>query len=99
MCTSLLQVATKYEVIALKNICCTILINAISGANAVDLLKIADDYNVTPLRDAALRFISSNPETFFAERDSDAFDAPDKLIDVVFAAVTGNRQSKRHRCK
>mmetsp|Transcript_2752 Transcript_2752/g.4661 ORF Transcript_2752/g.4661 Transcript_2752/m.4661 type:complete len:385 (+) Transcript_2752:42-1196(+) len=98
LCRSLLPVASKYEITGLTKYCCKILVKAISVENAVDLLKIADAVSVTELRDAALKFISSSQATLIAVQDTDAFDSLDNdLMKELFAAVTGNRGSKRQR--
>jgi len=56
----LLPVAEKYQLVGLKNKCCTALLKEIKLETAVELALLADLYGVKDLREAALRFIVAN---------------------------------------
>jgi len=96
LCKALLPLAKKYEVTALTDHCSDKLKTELKVDNAAALLQMADTFNVTTLREAAIKFISRNRETLVAVQETKAFDLLDKdVMKELFAAVTGSTGSKR----
>ncbi|OXU26477.1 hypothetical protein TSAR_009240 [Trichomalopsis sarcophagae] len=56
----LLVAAIKYDVEGLRETCEEILYNSINVGNAIEILDIADQYNITELKSKASKFVAKN---------------------------------------
>lgn len=68
----LLTLADRYEVLALRDECASLLAARLSDANMADVLKVAEMHQTMELRAAALSFIASRPERIVAVMDTDS---------------------------
>lgn len=99
-CSSLLPLAKKYEVPGLIAHCCSTLVAGVSVHNAASFLEMADLYDVSSLKEAALKFITRSRENLIAVQDTPAFDNLDKdLMKELFVAVTGVKRTHTDTCE
>lgn len=87
----LLALANKYEVRGLQDQCSLKLAQGMRVDNAAIILLFADKHNISALRDAATKFITSSLDMLAAVQDKPGFDDLDKdLLKELMSLVSGS---------
>lgn len=68
---ALLSLADRYELVALRDDCASLLAEQLTEENMAAVIKVADLHQAAPLRAAALEFITARVERIAAVMDSD----------------------------
>lgn len=85
--SSLLNVSEKYQVLDAKEMCLSILECNISNTKAVEILLIADKFNLSHLKSTVLKFINENAvEIIWSDTWGSMLNRPD-LLDLILKYV------------
>ncbi|CAK0874649.1 unnamed protein product [Prorocentrum cordatum] len=98
LCLRLLPLAKKYEVNSLVSFCAARLTYYLAESNAAELLRLADMYDVLPLKQHVVKFIARSMDTLRAVQDTAEFDKLDaNLIKEVVSTMVAHCGAKHPR--
>merc|ERR1712008_183388 len=88
---ALLSLADRYELVALRDDCASLLAAQLTEENMAAVIKVADMHQAAPLRAAALEFITARVERIAAVMDSDDAAVRKSVRDFLATAEAANR--------
>jgi len=87
----LLGLADRYELVALREDCASLLAEQLTEANMAAIIKVADLHQAAPLRAAALEFITARVERIAAVMDSDDATVRKSVRDFLATTEAANK--------
>jgi len=88
---ALLGLADRYELVALRDDCASLLAEQLTEANMAAIIKVADLHQAAALRAAALEFITARVERIAAVMDSDDATVRKSVRDFLASAEAANK--------